>query len=60
MKTFSWSVLLLFSLLLTVSGCGKPEVQSMAEGVEMSDIEAYEKAQQSMEAESMGDLDETE
>ena len=60
MKKFAWSLLLLFPLLVMVSGCGKPEVKSMAEGLEMSDIEAYEKAQQSMEADAMEEMDETE
>ena len=60
MKTFPWTLLILFSSIAMVSftGCGgKPETASMTEGVELSEIEAYEKAQKEMEAEAMGEMD---
>lgn len=53
---------MLFSSIAMISftGCGgKPEAASMTEGVELSEIEAYEKAQQEMEAEAMGEMDAT-
>ena len=61
MKTIPFTLLLLFSsfVMISFTGCGgKPEAASMTEGVELSEIEAYEKAQKEMEAEAMGEMDE--
>lgn len=50
--------MLLSSLaMFSLAGCGEPKAASMTEGVELSEIEAYEKAQREMEAESMGEND---
>jgi hypothetical protein len=61
MKTFSWSLLILFSsiTMISLTGCegGKKEAASMTEGVEMSEIEAYEQSLREMEAEDAGDME---
>ena len=60
MKTFSWSLLMLFTSITVISltGCGgDPKPASMTEGVELSEIEAYEKALQDMEAEDAGSME---
>jgi hypothetical protein len=60
MKTFSWSLLMLvFSItMISFTGCGGgQEVKSMTDGVELSEIEAYEAAVQGMEAEDAGDME---
>ena len=61
MKKFSWSLLILFSFvtMIALTGCGdvEPKVKSMTEGVELSEIEAYEKAVQTMEAEDAGEME---
>lgn len=61
MKTCSKVLAIPFLLvaLMTVPGCGEPKPASMTEGVEMSEIEAYEAAQKKMEADSMGEMDDT-
>jgi uncharacterized lipoprotein YehR (DUF1307 family) len=60
MKTFSWSQLMLvFSItMISLTGCGdvEPKVKSMTDGVELSEIEAYEQAVRGMEAEDAGDM----
>ena len=63
MKTLSWSLLMLvFSItMISLTGCGgEPEVKSMTDGVPMSEIEAYEKAVQAMEAEDAGAMEKIE
>jgi hypothetical protein len=61
MKTNSGSLLMLvFSItMIALTGCGGEEsnVRSMTEGVELSEIEAYEKAVQGMEAEDAGEME---
>jgi hypothetical protein len=59
MKNSSWTLIVLLSSLamFSLAGCGEPKAASMTEGVELSEIEAYEKAQREMEAESMGEND---
>jgi len=60
MKTFSRSLLMLvFSItMISLTGCGEePKVKSMTEGVELSEIEAYEKAVQAMEAEDAAEME---
>jgi uncharacterized lipoprotein YehR (DUF1307 family) len=61
MKTFSWSLLMLvFSItMISLTGCGdvEPKVKSMTDGVELSEIEAYEQAVRGMEAEDAGDME---
>ncbi|TWU46097.1 hypothetical protein Poly51_54920 [Rubripirellula tenax] len=58
MKTTSLSLALLF-LSVTVSsftGCGEPEVKSIAEGISPSEIETYETNLKEMEAQAMNDM----
>lgn len=56
MKTL---LLSLFSLiaLMSLTGCDDSKPKSMTEGVELSEIEAYEKAIQEMEAEDAGGME---
>ena len=59
-RTYLTPFALLASIgICSLSGCGEPKAASMAEGIELSDIEAYEKAQKEMEAESMRENDES-
>ncbi len=61
MRIFRWSLLMLcLSCALIVStGCGdNSKPKSMTEGVELSEIEAYEQAVRDMEAEDVEDMDE--
>ena len=62
MRNYSWTLLMLSSIaMLSFAGCGgKPDAASMTEGVELSEIEAYEKAVLEMEAEDAGGMDEVE
>ncbi|PAY21363.1 hypothetical protein CKO51_01935 [Rhodopirellula sp. SM50] len=60
MKTFSRCLLILCSAtaLIASVGCGdNSNPASMTEGVELSEIEAYEKAVLEMEAEDAGSMD---
>lgn len=60
MKTNFWSLLtLVFSItMISFSGCGEePKVKSMTEGVELSEIEAYEEAVRAMEAEDAAEME---
>ena len=61
MKNLPLILLMLISSVTMTSftGCGDSETTSMTEGIELSEIEAYEKAQKEMEAEAMGEMDET-
>ncbi|QDV41170.1 hypothetical protein Enr13x_10080 [Stieleria neptunia] len=60
MKTFSRSLLILCAstaMIISV-GCGeKSAPTSMTEGVELSEIEAYEQAVLDMESEDTGEMD---
>jgi uncharacterized lipoprotein YehR (DUF1307 family) len=61
MKTFSRSLLMLVVsiTIISLTGCGdaEPKVKSMTDGVELSEIEAYEQAVRGMEAEDAGDME---
>ena len=61
MKNFSWSLLMLFSsfTMISLTGCGgtAEEAGSMTEGVELSEIEAYEQSVLAMEAEDEGEME---
>ena len=59
MKTFSWSLLILFSFVaISVAGCGEePKPASMTEGVPLSDIEAYEQEVLAMQMEDAAAMD---
>ena len=61
MKKFTWTLLFLISSvsMFSLAGCSEPKTESMTEGIEMSEIEAYEEAQRKMEAEDMGEMEET-
>ncbi|TWU42580.1 hypothetical protein [Novipirellula artificiosorum] len=61
MKTISLSLLMILSsiTMTSLTGCGSDsKPASITEGVELSEIEAYEKAQREMEAESATGLEE--
>jgi hypothetical protein len=61
MKTYSWSLLMLFSsiTMISLTGCGgDSQPTSMTEGVELSEIEAYEEAVRKMESDDAGGMDE--
>ena len=63
MRSYSWALLMLFSsiAMISVTGCGgKPDAASMTEGVELSEIEAYEQSVREMEAEDSGEMDDLE
>lgn len=54
-------MILVSSFTMTaLTGCSDSEPAAMTDGIELSEIEAYEKAQREMESESMGEMDETE
>ena len=61
MKNFSRSLLILVSsiTMISLTGCGgeKEQAASMTDGVEMSEIEAYEQSLLAMEAEDAGGMD---
>ena len=59
MKKLSWSLMTLFSFVaISFTGCGEaPSPQSMTEGVELSEIEAYEQELLAMEAEDAGGME---
>ena len=62
MKIFPRALLILFSVVAMISfaGCGgEQKASSMTENVELSEIEAYEKAVLEMESEDMGEMDES-
>lgn len=51
--------LVLSFTMTSLTGCEDSKPASMTEGIELSEIEAYEKAQREMESEDMGEMDET-
>lgn len=60
MKNFFRSplILLSFTAMVSVTGCGdSQQSNSMTEGVELSEIEAYEQSVRQMESEDEGAMD---
>lgn len=56
MKTFVLTLCLAISMI-SLSGCGESKPASMTEGVPLSDIEAYERDVQAMEAEDADSME---